>query len=44
MLQSYGLVWQEESLIQLLKNLRHHVNYVRNSYYLPSDKGYERIL
>ena len=44
MLQSYVLVWQEESLIQLLKNLSHHVNYVGNSYYLPSDKGYERIL
>jgi len=24
--------------------LWHHVNYVGNSYYLPSDKGYERIL
>ena len=33
-----------ESLIQLLKNLWHHVNYVGNSNYLPSDKGYERIL
>jgi len=44
MLQSYVLVWQEESLIQLLKNLRHHVNYVGNSYDLPSDKGDERIL
>jgi len=44
MLQSYVLVWQEESLIQLLKNLWHHVNCVGNSYYLPSDKGYERIL
>ena len=44
MLQSYVLVWQEESLIQLLKNLWRHVNYVVNSYYLPSDKGYERIL
>jgi len=43
-LQSYVLVWQEESLIQLLKNLWRHVNYVGNSYYLPSDKGYERIL
>ena len=44
MFQSYVLVWQEESLIQLLKNLRPHVNYVGNSYYLPSDKGYEKIL
>jgi len=44
MLQSYVLVWQEESLIQLLKNLWHHVNYVGNSYYLPSDKGHEKIL
>jgi len=44
MLQSYVLVWQEESLIQLLKNLWHHVNCVGNSYDLPSDKGYERIL
>jgi len=44
MLQSYVPVWQEESLIQLLKNLWHHVNYVGNSYYLLSDKGYERSL
>jgi len=44
MLQSYVLVLQEEGLIQLLKNLWHHVNYVGISYYLPSDKGYERIL
>ena len=44
MLQSYVLVRQEESLIQLLENLWHHVNYAGISYYLPSDKGYERIL